>query len=240
MGYSRDFYALNLSFANRVAQVAPMPLEQALLNYTNLYVRFGLGRNLDYTHAVWQEYLSGLDQSADAIEWTYQFSLAHAKHAFTEVGQPRFGCFSYSIWEGHRLRLHFHNNETADVSPLSEVRRYIRLAELKMMFTAIHQQEQGFCTVVGGSWLYHLEAYQRLFPPAYLATAKPGEGDYAYLTLWGQFLDRNGQLKPETVSTFTGCLQRQDSLFGVLNCFPLNVLYLEAPVDIFYQFYGVA
>ena len=80
------------------------------------------------------------------------------------------------------------------------------------MFTAIHHQEQGFRTVVGGSWLYHLEAYRRLFPPAYLATAKPGSGDHAYLTLWGQFLYCNGQLKPETVSIFTGCLQRQDLL----------------------------
>ena len=81
MGYSRDFYALNLSFANRVAQVASMPLEQALIKTTNLYVRFGLGRNLDYSHPVWQEYLSGLEQSADAIEWTYQFWLMRSMHS---------------------------------------------------------------------------------------------------------------------------------------------------------------
>jgi len=31
-----------------------------LLDYTNLYVRFGLGRDFDPAHPVWREYLSGL------------------------------------------------------------------------------------------------------------------------------------------------------------------------------------
>jgi hypothetical protein len=107
------------------------------------------------------------------------------------------------------------------------------------MFAFIHQHERGAESLVGGSWLYHVEAYRRLFPPAFLATAKPGGEDYAYMTLWGQFLDRNGRVREEAAMRFNGCLDRQDTLEGVLACFPLTVLYLEASIEEYYRFYGI-
>jgi len=94
-------------------------------------------------------------------------------------------------------------------------------------------------TALGGSWLYHLEAYRRLFPPAFLSTVRPGKNDYPYLTLWGQFLDRNGQVRPEPARKFMDSLEMQTTLAGILGSFPLKALYVEAPLQAFYEFYAI-
>jgi hypothetical protein len=46
MPYPRRFFEINLRFAQKVAEVAEPPLDSALLHYTNLYIRFGLGWGL--------------------------------------------------------------------------------------------------------------------------------------------------------------------------------------------------
>ena len=45
--FSKEFFDLQIRFAGRVAELSGMPLAQALLDYTNFYVRFGLGRDFD-------------------------------------------------------------------------------------------------------------------------------------------------------------------------------------------------
>jgi len=239
MIYSREFYSLNLRFAQRVALVTGQPFEQACLHYTNLYVRFGLGRDLNPAHPVWQDYIAGLRDGQDAIEWTFLFARQHKAQTTPDVSQPMFGCFSYSMWDNQRVRLHFHNREEAGVSPLSEERHPIRMSELRAMFVSIQQHEVGVKSVVGGSWLYHLDGYRKLFPLEFLATAKPGKQDYPYMTLWGQFLDRDGQVRQPLAARFIERLERQTTLEGLLDCFPLSVLYLEAPVEVFYPYFGI-
>ena len=36
-----------------------------------------------------------------------------------------------------------------------------------------------------------------LFPPAFLATARVGDGEYQFMAQWGQLLDRHGDVRPE-------------------------------------------
>jgi hypothetical protein len=239
MNYSREFYALNLKFAHQVQQVSGIPLPHVLLQYTNLYIRFGLGHALDPAHPVWQKYIHGINSAEDSLEWTYQFAQTQARLTSRGKGQSDFGCFSYSLWDGRRLRLHFHNQEPENIHPLGESRLGARLGELSRMFSAIKKDHIEVETVVGGSWLYNLSAYRRLFPPAFLSTARPGGEDYPYLVLWGQFLERNGQVRPGPARQFVDGLEKQATLVGVLDCFPLKATYLEAPVEVFYSYYPV-
>ncbi len=237
MSYSREFFALNLVFATRVSQLSGIPLDQALLHYTNLFVRFGLGHDLNPHHPLWLEYILGFEHTDDDLAWTYQFAIEHDANLHIDYDQPSFGCFSYSIWDGNRLRLHFHNHEQSGISPLSVNKLKTRLAELNAMFSFVQQNETGLINVVGGSWLYHLENYRRFFPPDFLSTARPGIDDYPFLTLWSQFLDRNGQVRQAPAMRFINSLKQQQTLPGVLSCFPLAVMYLEAPLDLFYAYY---
>jgi hypothetical protein len=239
MNYSKEFYAINLRFAVRAHQVSQLPLRQVLLEYTNLYVRLGLGHSMDSSHPTWQRYLDGLEKAEDPAAWTAQFAADRADVDERAGDSASFGCFSYTIWDDKRLRIHFHNQESEDISPLSDARLPARQAELKRMFSYVKQNNLDIKTVVGGSWLYHLPAYRRIFPPAFITTARPGGKDYQYLVLWGQFVDRHGQVRPEPARQFIACLENKNTMDGILNCFPLKVLYLDAPVGVFFTYYSI-
>ena len=47
MVFGKDFFDLQISFAEAVRDLSGEPLESTLLDYTNLYVRLGLGRDFD-------------------------------------------------------------------------------------------------------------------------------------------------------------------------------------------------
>ena len=64
MSPKRAFYDLQVRFARTAARHAGMPLAAAMLDCTNLYVRFGAGRAFDRTHPLWAAYLHGLDEHA--------------------------------------------------------------------------------------------------------------------------------------------------------------------------------
>ena len=66
------------------------------------------------------------------------------------------------------------------------------------MFTYVQQTYAHATAVRGGSWLYHLEAYRRLFPPVYGDSREVLEGisHFQGTSSWGQFLDHREGVKP--------------------------------------------
>jgi hypothetical protein len=150
-----------------------------------------------------------------------------------------FGCFAYAWLGEDRIRLHFRNAEPDGCSPLGIERQRQRGADLAALLEHVERRGPQPRSVVGASWLYNLEAYRRLFPPVYLATARVSQGRFQHMPLWGQFLDRRGELREPGTSQFLERLGRQTSLDTLDECFPLPVLRLEAPVREFYDFYGV-
>jgi hypothetical protein len=237
--YARPFFDLQLEFAGAVAALGGLPVERALLEYTNLYIRFGLGRAFDPTHPGWQEYVAGLRDASDPGAWTHAFYLKRSPGVTAPGLVATFGCFAYAHLGDDRLRLHFHNAEPDDHAPLAPDRCEHRRADLAALFGHVKRTERRPLTVIGASWLYHLDAYRRLFPPAYLATAQVLHGRFQHMPLWGQFVDRHGMLREDGARQFRERLQRQTSLEGLDRCFPLSVLRLEAPVGEFCDFYGV-
>jgi hypothetical protein len=237
--YSRDFFALQLDFARRVSSIGGLSLADAVFTHTNFYIRFGFGRDFDAAHLGWREYLGGLREAGDQAEWTYRFYMVRPP----EVGSPPVvatcGCFAYARLDASRIRLHFHDAEAGGVSPLSIERRGQRLGELADLFAHAKRTAGGSARVVGASWLYNLEAYRRLFPPSYLATARVLPGRYRHMPLWGQFVDRRGEVREKPTAELRARLASQSSLLGLDECFPLQVLGLEAPVTEFCDFLGV-
>ena len=239
MVYARAFFDLQFEFAERVATLSGLLLPDALLQYTNLYIRFGLGREPDRSHADWQKYVAGLREARDGRAWTYRFYLERAQAAAGPPVIATFGCFAYSRLRGDRLRLHFQNTEVEGAWSLVSARRIQRVADLAALFGHVKATEREPLSVVGASWLYNLEAYRRLFPKSYLATARVLRDRFQRMPLWGQFLDRHGGIKQNRADQFLERLERQSSLENLDRCFPLPVLTVEAPIREFYAFYGV-
>ena len=237
--YEKGFFDLQLHFAQHVAQLAEIALPEALLRYTNFYIRFGLGGVPDDTHPGWQAYVAGLVTADDPGQWSYTFYLDRAATRGAPPVEASVGCFSYALLSGEKIRLHFHNAETTDHSPLASDRVAQRQQELARLFVAVQQQCSDETMVVGASWLYNLPAYRRLFPPAYTATAQIVTGRFQRMPLWGQFVDRRGAVKAAMRATFLARLAQQTSLDRLDDCFPLQVLTVTAPVRTFCEFYRV-
>ena len=239
MFYAKAFFDLQLQFADTVASLAGMPPARALLEYTNLYIRFGLGRHFDVQHPDWREYVDGLSRGTDRREWTYDFY----RRKPTDDGAPpvvaTFGCFSYGV-ANDRIRLHFLNAETDERSPLARERRDRRLDELAALFGHIKHTCGVPRQVAGASWLYNLDAYRRLFPARYVANARVLPRRFQRMALWGQFLDRRGQVRAPIAREFLARLERASSVDDLDPCFPFQVLAVEASVLEFFDFYETA
>lgn len=180
MTWSLAFIKLVLRFAKRAADIDAVQLAESLLRNTPLYLNFDLGRSFDPTNAVWRQFLEGYRAADDPIRWTHSCYLAHAR----VYPESEFGCFSYHYEpESRCIRLHFGNRDSWPDGPLSAGRQRTRRDELQALFSAVQ-------IVRGSSWMYNVPAYQRLFPPEYVATAGPAEPELPFMSLWGQFVDR--------------------------------------------------
>ena len=141
MIYARAFFDLQLEFAETVSVLLGQPLAETLLDYTNFYIRFALGRGFDPDHPGWQEYVAGLRDVRDRGEWTYRFYLSRSPAKAGPDVTATFGCFAYAPLGSDRVRLHFENNET-DGSPLAVERRGERLADLAELFAHLKRTTQ--------------------------------------------------------------------------------------------------
>ena len=237
--YARGFFDLQLRFAERAAVRSGLPLSRALLEYTNLYVRFGLGRDFDPAHPGWRDYEAGLAVARGRLDYTYAFYRARCGAVTGPSVAASFGCFSYAIVDDGRLRLHFRNAGTAGCSPLARERQAQRMAELACLFRHVARTHRESTTVVGASWLYNVEAYRRLFPPSYLERARVLAARFRHMPLWGQFVDRSGEVREPVARAFLERLARLSTVERLDECFPLPVLAPEAPVQEFSEFYDL-
>ena len=237
--YAKGFFDLQLQFAHKVAALSGLPPARVLLEYTNFYIRFGLGRDFDPAHPTWQEYLAGLEDTNDIGEWTYSFYSRRPDAMAAPAVVATFGCFAYSRLSGERIRLHFQNAETDGHAPLATERVGQRRAELAALFEHVKRTPRQPQQVIGASWLYNLDAYRRLSPSSYLTTARVVGHRFQHMPLWGQFVDRHGAIKENMTRQFRERLDRQSSLDSLEQCFPFQALSVGAPVQDFYNFYGV-
>ena len=108
------------------------------------------------------------------------------------------------------------------------------------MFTYVKQTYANAKAVRGGSWLYHLEAYRRLFPPVYGDSREVLEGTARFqgTSSWGQFLDHHEAVKPALREQFLANLATLD-LQRLWEVFPLPTYSAQAPIQAFYDWYHV-
>jgi hypothetical protein len=226
--YAKAFFDLQLQFAHKVTELSGLPFARVLFEYTNLYIRFGLSRDFNPAHPTWQAYLAGLQDTNDRREWTYRLYLTRSEAMSAPPVVATFGCVSYALLSGDRIRLHFQNAETDGHSPLGVERLGHRRADLTALFGHVKRILGERVQVVGASWLYTLDAYRRLFPVSYLETARVLGHRFQRMPLWGQFLDRHGGIKEHMTRPFLERLERQSSVDRLDECFPFQVLTVEA------------
>lgn len=239
----RDYVGLQLRFAEVLADRGDLSLGEALRRYTSLHRRLGLGNVTSGPPGPeWADIARQLEEAPDAqarLEGIVT-ALAAAPDEQPQPNQVRFGCFSYEPPQDGVLRIHFTNRDSeGGAGPLAQSKAAIRRSELSRMFDHVRRLEPEAKTVAGASWLYHVEAYRRLYPPAYTATATPaGEMNLTGNSSWGQFLTHGGAIRPALSAEFLAGLEALDPQAPWL-AFPLRPLRVSAPLVVFTAHFGL-
>ncbi|BBK42238.1 hypothetical protein STVA_22580 [Allostella vacuolata] len=240
----RPYFDLQLRFAAAMAAALGIPLAASVARNTDFHRRFGLGRlGGGAGGPEWQSYLAalaGLAGDAERLDWTCETFLRAADEP--PDGRAAFGCFAFDPPDaGGVVRLHFRPaDRRGGTGPLARDKAADRRAELGRLVGHVRQAFPAARTVRGASWLYNVEAYRRLFPPAYAASAAIVDRLERYEggSSWGQFLDHRGAVKADLADRFVAGLVTLDPARPTL-AFPLPLCRAEAPIACFAEFYGI-
>jgi hypothetical protein len=247
-GRLADYFEVQLRLARRMAELTGAPLGEMALRHTNFHRRLGLGvwRDANPPSSEWAPYAAKLEALGDLpaqVAWTVEAYRWAPDEILPHPGQFGFGCFAHEPpSEDGVVRIHFYPLDTdADGGPLASAKIDRRRDELTRLFAHVAKSAPPDATVRGGSWLYHVEAYRRLFPPAYADSRRPYTRPIALrgTATWGQVIDAHERVRPAIRDTVLANLAQLDPEAPHLT-FPFQMLAVEAPLSAFLEFYGVA
>lgn len=233
--FSVDFFDLQLRFAKRVSELSAVPFLQTVGSHTNLYVRLGMGQRLDPNNPDWRGYLAGLATANRLAEWTHAIHVRRLKLPVGPAPTGVSGCFSYTLIDADRARLHFHAGACASGSPLEKANLSARQKELDALVIGLGASSSESMQVVGASWLYNLAPYRSLFPEPYLASLRSIAHPYQRMPLWGQFLMRDRTVRSAVKARFINDLGQASTLSALEACFPLSVLATASSIERFME-----
>jgi hypothetical protein len=241
-----EHFSLQLQFAQRAAEISGMPLEQAIMEYTQFWRRVGNeGWSFDPNIPSWQELIARVDSGEPADTVAYNLYSRNLGTTDSEKSKVYFGCFRFDFnpeFDGDTnvIKIHFKNNDKSGFGPLSKGRQGARFEDLQQMFAFVLQNYPQAQVVHGGSWVYNLNAYRRSFPTFFTENMKVEEVPFPRSSgIWGQFLDSDGKVKPEVAQRFLERVQNAMTLDQLLQCFEFKILFPRGDIKEFYRFYGI-
>lgn len=243
---ARTFFGVQLHYARVLAERAGIPLADAITFHTNFHRLFAYG-NLSKQPPD-PEFLALVGRIvaiADPEQRLDHLIDAYARRPPDPWPKDRYPFGDHFAHEAPNadgaVRIHFRNRfNSNEHGPLHASNIAQRRADLTAMMTHIATRWPETQSILGGSWLYNLEAYRRLFPAEFGASRTPLTGPRPThgLSTWGQFLDYRGYAKPEVVTRFRQMLDTLDIEHPWLS-FPYQVLSTTAPFTVFRREYGV-
>ncbi len=247
-----EHFSLQLAYAQKAAEILEISLERALLEFTQYWVRVNnasflminnLAWSFDPTTPDWQELCARIQKGEKADVAAYD--LYRKNNQESNAGKTFFGCFRFDFHaelngESGIIELHFQNHDYSGYGPLSKARQVARVQDLKNMFHSIKDHYPQAKVVQGGSWLYNIEAYKRLFPDSFMTSMAVENTPFPRtLGIWGQFLNSEGAIKGEMADAFLIKVNQAKTLDQLLHCFEFKILYPRTKIKDFYDFYAV-
>ena len=239
------YFAVQLQLAGRMAELRNEPLSRAALRYTNFHRRFGLRTAPETPTEPWISFADRLDRLGDLKD---QVALTQATFRVMpeEILPPppklAYGCFAHDPPEANgEVQIHFNNADTdADGGPLAAAKQARRRSELAAMIEAIRATHPDARAIRGRSWLYNLNAYRRLFPTVFAASACPETGvvNLHGNSSWGQMIDSREAVRADFRDRLLASLPHIDPA-APWRAFPLQVIRVTAPLTSFEAFYGL-
>ena len=238
--YPKELINLIIQYAKKRSQIFGLELIESIKNFTPIYYLIG---NYDWEFKedsiYWQEFLQRYENGEDIVELVYDMYMKN----YQEFSNFKwFGCFRYSFVEDEKgngvVKLHFLNNCTSKEGPLSLSQRGKRLKELKDLFEDVKENHPNAKYVQGGSWLYNLESYRRLFPKEYFNNMESISPKPQRLVIWGQFINSEWGVKKDMAEEFLSRLKKAKTEKDLENVFELKEMFPKGDIKYFYDFYS--
>ena len=238
--YPKELINLIIQYAKKRSQISRLELIESIKNFTPVYYLIG---NYDWEFKedsiYWQEFLQRYENGEDLVELVYDMYIKN----YQEFSNFKwFGCFRYSFIEYEEgngvVKLHFLNNCTSKEGPLALSQRGKRLQELKDLFEDVKENHPNAKYVQGGSWLYNLESYRRLFPKEYFKNIESISPKPQRLVIWGQFINSEWGVKKDMAEEFLSRLKKAKTEKDLENVFELKEMFPKGDIKYFYDFYS--
>ena len=238
--YPKELINLIIQYAKKKSQISQLELIEVIKNFTPVYYLIG---NYDWDFKedsiYWQEFLQRYKNGEDLVELVYDMYIKN----YQEFSNFKwFGCFRYRFVEDEEgngvVKLHFSNNSTSKEGPLALSQKEKRLKELRELFEDVKENHPNAKYVQGGSWLYNLESYRRLFPKEYTNNMKSIYPKPQMLVIWGQFINSERGIKKDMAEEFLLRLEKAKTEKDLENVFELKELFPKEDIKYFYDFYS--
>lgn len=233
----KETFAFQLEFAKEMARRTGLPLFECIQNYTQALRSEMFDESTSFTKP-----LPGVSEKnvLDFVYDRYKTNVLQRREEVKKEGHL-FGCFGYNASpDTAQVYIHFLNREWEPTGPLSAEKIDRRKEELRNMFTEVKQKMPYAKEVYGKSWLYHLDAYKRLFPESYTKRPEIDTDPSLWKTtsIWGQFVDSDYRLKRDLAQKFMERIKSvpTEELAYALEFPPLKV---HGPIEDFYALYGI-
>ena len=241
------YFEVQLILALRMAELTGQSVGAMAFRYTNLYRRLGFEAvTSSGPSGRWLAYAAQLETEPDLARQV-ELTVSAFAGADDEVqplpGQAGFGCFAHEppAADGG-VKIHFYNLDTdAAGGPLASAKQAQRRAELAAMVRHIVEAHPEATHINGRSWLYNLEAYRRLFPPAYVDSRAPAPTPprLTGTSLWGQLIDSREAIRPDARDTLVASPMEMDP-DAPWRVFPMQALSVTGSIAVFLAHDGQA
>lgn len=222
-----------------MTELTDIDLEESLIRYTSFYRRLGISGKRDPQHPQWQQYLAAIREGEDPLNHFYDLYMARKEQQKDQSKKERpYGAFRYENEGEGVVSIHF-SPQPQDVGLLRKEYISERLDELTRMFADIKKHESDIREVHGNSWTYNLNAYRRLLPPEYTDELIINPKCFQGSSAWAQFFKSDQSLNQERIDEYYENLKELDPMNPHL-VFPFQVYQVSAPIQAFYDFYGLS
>ena len=230
-----EYFSLQLTFAKRYAITAGLPFAAAIAHCTNLRRRLNLWGPAGASR--WSDFLARVGEPVDGRSDALALCMAWYERRPRLAAERAYGCFSFDPPDASgALRMHFVPPEDTRTSPLAFANVGARVQELCALFSHVRRTEPRALSVRGVSWLYHRDAYRRLFPRSYAMSIRPVAGPLHLngSSTWGQVLNWRQEVKPDMRETLLARLatMRAEAPWEI---FPLQALTATSDIADFYE-----
>lgn len=248
MCYPRIYFAAQVAFAYKIAQITGTPLHSALAHFTALEEELtGASIQAQAHQILWETFLASVAHTTaqEATDIVYTLYLQQPYAAYNPNWLPhgvrRFGALGvaanpYNL-DRNRVKLHFlpRRAEGSDLATASIPARREDFRAL-LMWTKTHYPD--IPSLISSTWLHNIPNYRALFPPCVLEHFVYQE--HKFLGVWGQFVRWNGAAHEERYQQFLSDLGYAHTVIEAIRAIPLPVTGAVVPLQAFYTWYGIS